>query len=479
MKVGRHVEDLQHPREEASWSPLMESLASPVALIVEEVLEGNRPSALRVAHANSAAIARLAFVPGQALDAGSAPWRACELASSRGIVEMTWLDAELRVARVEGGFLVSAAFVPERAGARAPSRSNEASSHGGPSFDLLVDGVPHLVWSADESGHVDFFSARAHQYRGIRRGEDGHWDWVALVHPDDFDATKQAWEEASRTRGAYVAEHRVQTADGSYRWHVSRAHFVVAEGRGRWYGSATDIHALKASEESLRRLNLLRDRIVSAVAHDLRGPLASTSLAIDLVGTWLPHIAPSKAKESIENGVARGRAQIAKMAALIAELLDDASLHSGQALTLERSEFDLADLCHEIVSEARQLAHRRVDVVAEGELRGSWDKNRVHRVVENLLSNALKYSPGDVRVRLGREGDRVQVRVTDEGIGIASSEREAVFEWFVRGSNSSGVGGTGIGLASSRRIAELHGGSLVLAEGTERGTTFVLELPVA
>jgi signal transduction histidine kinase len=144
---------------------------------------------------------------------------------------------------------------------------------------------------------------------------------------------------------------------------------------------------------------------------------------------------------------------------------------------LERSVFDLGELCREVVAEARQLARRRVEVFAEGTFRGSWDRNRLHRVIENLVSNALKYSSGDVRVFLGSEGDCVRVRVSDEGEGIPSHERETVFEWFARGSSSAGIGGTGIGLASSRRIAELHGGSLILAEGSGRGATFVLELP--
>jgi signal transduction histidine kinase len=116
---------------------------------------------------------------------------------------------------------------------------------------------------------------------------------------------------------------------------------------------------------------------------------------------------------------------------------------------------------------------------------GNWDAARLARVLDNLLSNAIKYSPGggEITVEVAEEdqenGSRMAaVRVRDRGLGIPAAEMQHVFERFFRAANVGAIGGTGLGLAGSRRLVEQHGGTLSAESREGTGSTFTLRLPI-
>lgn len=136
---------------------------------------------------------------------------------------------------------------------------------------LMTDLVPQLIWSADRFGRVDFYSSRHEEYAGFERDPDGSWTWTPVVHPEDKEATVSAWEAAVREGASYEIEHRIASADGSFRWHLSRAS-PLRDGAGaitRWYGSATDIHALKVAQAESERLLSERQTILETMAQGL------------------------------------------------------------------------------------------------------------------------------------------------------------------------------------------------------------------
>ena len=151
---------------------------------------------------------------------------------------------------------------------------------------------------------------------------------------------------------------------------------------------------------------------------------------------------------------------------------------------LTRDELDLAALVEEIVQEYRHRTGRDIRYTsAAPSLIGEWDRLRVERVVDNLLSNALKYSPvtAPVLVLVGATssatGRTVTIEVRDSGRGIPRGEEEAVWQRFRRGSNTGEIPGQGVGLASVRQIVQEHGGTVTLRGAEGQGTVATVRLP--
>ncbi|MFA5515690.1 MAG: PAS domain S-box protein [Desulfuromonadales bacterium] len=121
-------------------------------------------------------------------------------------------------------------------------------------FRQFAESMPQLIWSARPDGTVDYYNERRKAFAGFSQKSDGVWSWAAALHPDDLERTQAAWEHAIRTASPYQIEHRVQRADGSFGWLLSRATPIRDEAGAivKWYGAATDIDYLKRTEAALR-----------------------------------------------------------------------------------------------------------------------------------------------------------------------------------------------------------------------------------
>lgn len=130
-------------------------------------------------------------------------------------------------------------------------------------YRQLADAMPQLVWTCGADGVVDYYNSRLADYVELERTTDGRWLWQPLLHSDDVAATMAAWRAAMETGEPYEFEHRILMRDGQYCWHLSRAR-AVCDTQGRiikWFGTATDIHERKKSEEDARLLADVGERI--------------------------------------------------------------------------------------------------------------------------------------------------------------------------------------------------------------------------
>lgn len=378
------------------------------------------------------------------------------------------------------GAVVVVSDVSERQRLQRAVRASEAR------FRAIADAMPQLVWTADARGVVDYYSARASEYRGIEQRTDGTFAWAPVVHPDDLAGTDEAWREAVRTGGRYEREHRIRMRDGEFRWHISRANPVHDGASLRWYGTATDIHDQKLAEarlsqalETAERAVRARDQLVSMISHDLRNPLGVIRLQVAQAKRKLPI-------DPLEGGLSRIERQVLRMDRMIDELLDLARIESGVGLELERRSVDLVRLVDDVVDEQRRATRKhRIEVHAHVQrLLGEWDPRRLERVVENLVTNAIKYSPegGVVSIELDvdlTQPERAVLRVRDQGVGIPEGDRERIFEWFTRGENVKGsFKGSGIGLAGARQIVQQHGGTVDVQSEVGHGSVFTVSLPL-
>ena len=190
---------------------------------------------------------------------------------------------------------------------------------------------------------------------------------------------------------------------------------------------------------------------------------------------------------TLETGLAAIEAATDRATRLIGELTDAARLEAQRPLELRRTAIDLVALAKASITESQAAAsgqqlHLEVGVP---EVVGLWDADRLTRVLENLVANAIKYSPAGstVVVRVDREeapgGPRAVLSVADQGVGIPAADLPHIFERFRRGGNVAGrIAGSGLGLWGSQRIVAQHGGTIAIDSTEGRGTTVTVRLPL-
>jgi signal transduction histidine kinase len=255
-------------------------------------------------------------------------------------------------------------------------------------------------------------------------------------------------------------------------------------GRRRWQAELAQ--AQRRSEQAQHETSAtsrMRDHVLASASHDLKTPLASLKLLVHLLRRDADKglLEPQRVRERLD----AMDHNLSTISSLIGELLDQARLQSGQPVELRLGEVDLVGLARAVIARLDPEQQPRVALEpALPELRGQWDAERLERVLQNLIGNALKYSPagGEVLVKIaertGRDGRWAMVTVADQGLGIPAEDLPHIFDWFRRGRNVQHISGTGVGLAAARQIVHMHGGSLDASSRPGRGTTFSLRLPL-
>jgi len=235
---------------------------------------------------------------------------------------------------------------------------------------------------------------------------------------------------------------------------------------------------LAEQNERLREADRLKDEFVALISHDLRTPLTSITGYVELA-----------LEEDLTEEV-RGFLHVVdrnaeRLLALVNDLLFVARLQAGE-LRLEPEDLDLAGVVEETVAAQRpRAAAKGIELSCEIDsvLPVHGDRGRLHQLFDNLVSNALKFTPegGSVHVSVALRNGSVHVEVSDTGIGIDPEDQRRLFERFFRTPQvvEQQVPGTGLGLYISRVIAEAHEGSLSVRSTPGRGSTFSLDLPLA
>ena len=223
-----------------------------------------------------------------------------------------------------------------------------------------------------------------------------------------------------------------------------------------------------------------RDEFLSIASHELRTPLTALSLHVQNLLHRLQRSEAGPSREETLQSMETANRLLFRMAKLIGELLEVSRVATG-TFQLQREEVDLASSVRESLARFEgQLATAgcRVEMQSEGKLTGRWDPLRLDQVIDNLISNAVKYGAGKpVEVQLSESGERVVLEVRDHGIGINPADQRRVFERFERAVSRRRFGGFGLGLWITRKVIEAHGGTIQLISEPGLGSTFRVELP--
>ena len=240
---------------------------------------------------------------------------------------------------------------------------------------------------------------------------------------------------------------------------------------------------LAAQWSRLRQANNFKSEILGTVAHDLKNPLAvilgRTEILKEMIGAAS---APDPNMQAQIDYIRNAAKQLTEMVDdLVADAMTDAL-----DITVRREAIDLAILVEEVAEANRPLAERKnqvLTVTAPREHIAMCDADRVRDAIDNLVSNAIKYSPigGEIDVTVGREGDNIMVQVKDQGAGLSPEDISRLFGRFQRLSAkpTAGESSTGLGLSIVKRIVDLHGGRITVeSAGPGQGATFIMTLPV-
>jgi len=355
----------------------------------------------------------------------------------------------------------------------------EFIEHQGRVNDAIIESVDVGLLLLDAEGNYQSMNRRHRDFMRVAfpEGHHGRVGQLGLVF-DEAGDRRLTSEEMPTTRAANGEEFddcRIWVGDDPLTWRaMSVSARSVRDEDGVFRGAALAYNDVTDYMRALR----VKDEFVASVSHELRTPLTSIRGYVDILMDEpdLPEAATKKLEVVARNAERLGR--------LVADLLQSAQIDLGP-LHVVRTRGDLVAVVRETVAAAEPVAATSgIEIVTDlpDSLDMLLDHERMRQVVDNLVSNALKYTPrgGRVKVRVGVDGERAELSVEDSGIGIEAVDRDRLFTRFfrTRHSEEQSIQGVGLGLSIAKSIVDGHGGRIEVESEVGRGSTFRVRLPL-
>lgn len=331
---------------------------------------------------------------------------------------------------------------------------------------LRIRNQPELYWLKLAASVLMGFAISGMHYTGMIAATFRHSDGLSIKEADLLATDGLAIAVLVGTvliLGLALASSAVEQA-------LSRR-VREAEESSRLYGEANKaLSDLKVERE-------LRERFMSALAHDLRTPLAAAKMSAQL------GMRKSTDRDAVEKHCGKTLDNLQRMDSMIQDLLDAHRVTAGQKLSLKTEPLELREFLHSALEILITVYGQRFRLECAEGIQVVWDKEAMRRVLENLCTNAVKYGQPNSSVTITARPsgtDRLQLSVHNFGRTIPVEEQQQLFGLFQRGKGHDEAGrvGWGLGLTIVKGIAEAHGGEVRAQSGPESGTTFLVELPL-
>lgn len=357
--------------------------------------------------------------------------------------------------------------------------------------ELILQSVGEGIYGIDLEGKLTFINEAGASALGYTPEQLTGSDIHAVIRHSQSDgteyskATSPILQAMRRSEPIRMRDEIFRRNDGTAFPVEYSASPILEEG----YLSGMVVAFQDISER--RRLEMMKDEFISTVSHELRTPLTSLRASLGLIASGSLDKRPEKLHQMIE--VAVGNCD--RLIRLVNDILDFDSVKNGR-LPLHRQPIDAVDILRraaDVAHYSAQQAHIRFKIEAPQKPKVFADEKRVMQVLNELVTNAIKFSPQNTTIRLVAQfaaqpqetsaGSEPEVCfiVEDQGRGIAPEKLERIFERFQQGdaSDSRALGGTGLGLALCRSIVEQHGGRMWAESEAGKGSKFLFTLPAA
>ncbi len=360
-------------------------------------------------------------------------------------------------------------------------------------FRTMADTAPVLIWISDKNTACTYFNKTWLDYTGRTFNQEVGNGWEASISPDDLRACKQRFVQAHKTKRPFVSEYRLRRRDGVFR-HVLDSGVPRFSPHGEFLGfigSCIDIEDVKdatrrsteleVTNAELIKLADAKDEFISIASHQLRTPATGVKQYIGMLLDGLAGDLNEEQSEMLQMAYDSNERQIN----IINDLLKVANVDAGKVVLASR-QCDIRELVTEVLKEQeskfRARKQRLVFNCPDTMPALTVDIRLMRMVLENLIDNASKYSPELARIEVRIKADTKQavIIVKDSGIGIDKKDVDRLFQKFSRIHNhlTAGIEGTGLGLYWSKKIIDLHGGTIRLRSSIGKGTTITINLPL-
>jgi two-component system CheB/CheR fusion protein len=298
------------------------------------------------------------------------------------------------------------------------------------------------------------------------------------VHPDDRQETVEKLGAEFVAHAPLQTKFRFRKTNGDYRWVLTYANPIYNPDFAGYIGSMIDIDDQERAQKATRQLLKKRDEFLGIASHELKTPITSMKASLQILDKLSEvEFNPAKIKPFID----MANKQVRKLTDIIDDLLDVTRIQSGK-MQLNVTSYLLQDSVQDCINEMQQYTQGHELVIGKNDkVNIVADRTRIEQVITNLISNAIKYSPGKdkVLINIEKTDHHLKFSVTDFGIGIPTDKQSYIFDRFFRVHESSqNFSGLGLGLYISAEIINRHKGSVGMESEEGQGSTFWFTLPL-
>ncbi|HME87500.1 MAG TPA: PAS domain-containing sensor histidine kinase [Candidatus Nanoarchaeia archaeon] len=350
-------------------------------------------------------------------------------------------------------------------------------------YQTLVEASGVAIFMTDSEANCTYANPFLLKIQGTTFSNVSGHKWMRYIHPDDIKNLTKTWNTAAKHNKPFELEYRLLAANGKYVWVFGEAN-KIKNNKGKtvsFIGTVVDITHRKEIEEELRRVDILKDELISIAGHELKTPLTSILGLTQMTMEGGFGTINKEQKENFEIIIK----DALRLRDLIESMLDVSRIEHGR-MSYDCVRFNISDMLNDTMQAALQLASQRevtIDIKSKSKLFITADRGRIRQTISNLITNAVKYGKkkGHIWISFHREGHNAVISVKDDGIGISKENMTKLFKKMYQVDQSSAriAGGIGFGLYISKRIIEEgHNGKIWLDSKLGHGSTFYVSLPI-